>query len=145
MTGDVPSRDIPAYQRPSPAGRVGRRRWGCVCSVVFAVVVLLPFIWCQKMDADVLGVMPGAVWVPSVLDAHLARAIPELPGGKQQDFLPEHQLGAAEASWPHAQPQFIHQDLANLCPCCFVLPFTHSLFLPFSMGFACGEVPPTPC
>uniref|UniRef100_A0A8B9RUT3 ethanolamine kinase n=3 Tax=Accipitrinae TaxID=8955 RepID=A0A8B9RUT3_9AVES len=52
MTRDVPSRDVPAYQRPGPVGRVGRRRrGGGVCSVLFAGclwVVLFFFSFCAK-------------------------------------------------------------------------------------------------
>ncbi|XP_076214110.1 ethanolamine kinase 2 isoform X3 [Aptenodytes patagonicus] len=60
MTRDVPSRDVPAYQRPSPAGRVGRRRWGGggVCSVLFAVWGLVWFCFffssfCDKRFAQI--------------------------------------------------------------------------------------------
>lgn len=89
--------------------------WCCLLRLVcwfFLVVGLfgfLPFFFFHFLpkvctDIFVFGSDSRGCRVPSVLAPHLARAIPELPGEKWQDFHPNRQLGAAEAlcPWPPA-------------------------------------------
>lgn len=93
VTRDVPSRDVPAYQRlpPSPAPRGGSGGGDgvvvfaqpCLPWLFFFFFFFFFFLFSAKRFALIfLGPIPRVAGVPSVLAAHQAAL--EQPGGKEQ-------------------------------------------------------------